>query len=301
MSTLHTPAVTPRTAVALRDVVKRFRGVNAVDGVSFDLQPDTITGLLGRNGAGKSTLLRLIAGHTDLSSGALAVFGQSPYENDAVLERVCFMGERLSFPENYRVCDALAAARIAFPTWDDDLAQSLLEAFSLPARRQVRRLSRGMLSAVSITLGLASRAPLTLLDEPYLGLDAVARRTFYDRLLADFADHPRTVVLSTHLIDEVSDLLEHVVLIDKGRVVIDEEAENLRGSAVLVTGPTPVVEAFAAAHETLRLETLATFTKATLRGVDAGSRDLARGRGLSVETITLQDLVVDLTMNGAPR
>ena len=94
-----------------------------------------------------------------------------------------------------------------------------------------------MLSALGVIIGLASRAPLTLFDEPYLGLDAVARQLFYDRLLADYAEHPRTVVLSTHLIDEVGDLLEHVLLLDRGRLVLDEDAETLRGQAVTAHRP----------------------------------------------------------------
>ena len=93
-----------------------------------------------------------------------------------------------------------------------------------------------MLSAVGIVIGLASRAPLTIFDEPYLGLDAVSRGIFYDRLMEDYSEHPRTVILSTHLIDEVSNLLEHVLVIDNGKLIIDQDAEELRGRAFTVTG-----------------------------------------------------------------
>lgn len=106
-------------------------------------------------------------------------------------------------------------------------------------------------------IGLASRAPLTLFDEPYLGLDAVARQLFYDRLLADYAEHPRTVVLSTHLIDEVANLLEHVIVVDGGRIVVDADADALRSRAVVVSGPIDAVDAVAASGRVLRRETLA--------------------------------------------
>jgi energy-coupling factor transporter ATP-binding protein EcfA2 len=96
-----------------------------------------------------------------------------------------------------------------------------MDDFALPGNRAVKKLSRGMASAVGIVIGLAAHAEITLFDEPYLGLDAVARQIFYDRLLADYAEHPRTVLLSTHLIDEVANLLEHVVVIDRGRIVAD--------------------------------------------------------------------------------
>ena len=103
-----------------------------------------------------------------------------------------------------------------------------------------------MRSAVGIVIGLAARAELTLFDEPYAGLDAVARQLFYDRLLADYAEHPRTILLSTHLIDEVADLLEHVVVLDHGRVALDAPAEEIRGTAMTVSGPAIAVEEFVA-------------------------------------------------------
>ena len=129
-----------------------------------------------------------------------------------------------------------------YPNWSEELARQLLTDFDLPLQRRIRKLSRGMRSAVGIVIGLAARAELTLFDEPYAGLDAVARQLFYDRLLADFAEHPRTVVLSTHLIDEVADLLEHVVVLDRGRVVLDAPADDVRGTAMTVSGPVTAVE-----------------------------------------------------------
>ena len=108
-----------------------------------------------------------------------------------------------------------------------------------------------MNSAVGIVIGLAARAEITLFDEPYLGLDAVARQIFYDRLLADYAEHPRTVLLSTHLIDEVANLLEHVIVIDQGRITVDAPAEDLRGRAVTVSGRAAAVDEFTASRDVL--------------------------------------------------
>ena len=152
-----------------------------------------------------------------------------------------------------------------FPGWDADLAAALMADFDLPAKRPIKKLSRGMTSAVGIVIGLASRAPLTLFDEPYLGLDAVARQLFYDRLLADYAEHPRTVVLSTHLIEEIAGLLEHVLLIDRGRVLLDADAESLRDSALTVTRPGDKVQAFARQHELLHTESLGGHSRAVVR------------------------------------
>ncbi|MFC7574563.1 ABC transporter ATP-binding protein [Klenkia terrae] len=216
-------------AATLDDVTMRFRGQTAVDGVTATLQEDCITGLLGRNGAGKTTLMQLLTGHRVPTSGRVRVFGADPYENDAALSRICFVKESQRYPDHFRVCDVLSSAAMLFPGWDDDVARDLVAEFDLPRRRAVKKLSRGMTSMVGIVVGLASRAPLTFFDEPYLGLDAVARQQFYDRLIADYAEQPRTIVLSTHLIEEIGDLLEHVLLIDHGRVLLDEDAETLRG------------------------------------------------------------------------
>src|SRR6185437_4426143 len=136
--------------------------------------------------------------------------------------------ESQKYPDTFRIIDVLAVAKTLYPDWDDAYAKSLIEDFRLPIKRKIKKLSRGMLSSVGIVVGLASRAPLTIFDEPYLGLDAVARVLFYDRLLEDYAEYPRTVILSTHLIDEVSRLLEHVLVIDNGKLLLDEDADALR-------------------------------------------------------------------------
>jgi len=281
------------TAVARLDgVTMRFRDQVALDDVSAVLEQDTITGLLGRNGAGKTTLMQLLTGHRVPTSGRVEVFGARPFENDAVLSQMAFIKEGQRYPDHFRVRDALQAAAMLFPNWDDDLAQSLLRDFDLPAKRTIKKLSRGMNSAVGIIIGLASRAPLTLFDEPYLGLDAVARQQFYDRLLADYAEHPRTILLSTHLIEEIADLLEHVLLIDHGRIVLDDDADSLRASAVTVSGARDRVEAFGARHEVLHRETLAGSARAVVRLMQEEDPTTA---GLTWEATPLQQLVVSMS------
>ena len=204
---------------------RRYRDQIALDDISLTVEPGTVTGLLGRNGAGKTTLMRIVTGQEFPTTGSIRVFGQVPAENEAVLRRMVFVREEQSYPD-FRVRHAIRVASLFYPNWSEELAQQLLADFDLPPQRRIKKLSRGMRSAVGIVIGLAARAELTLFDEPYAGLDAVARQLFYDRLLAELAEHPRTVVLSTHLIDEVADLLEHVVMLDRGRVVVDRPAER---------------------------------------------------------------------------
>ncbi|GGM49459.1 ABC transporter ATP-binding protein [Micromonospora sonchi] len=288
--------------VTVTDLTKRYGGVTALDGVSFSLAENRIYGLLGRNGAGKTTLMQILTAQNFATSGDVAVFGQHPYENERVLSRISFIKESQTYPSALRVHHVLRAASLVHPCWDEELAQQLVDDFRLPPRRNVRKLSRGMLSSLGIIVGLASRAPLTFFDEPYLGLDAVARQIFYDRLLADYTEHPRTIVLSTHLIDEVSDLIEHVLLIDRGRLLLDVEAEALRGQVLTVAGPVAAVDEFTRTGAELHRVLLGGAARATVRG-DFGptDHDRARALGLTLEASSLQDTVVRLTTatNGA--
>ncbi|MEV6694397.1 ABC transporter ATP-binding protein [Micromonospora sp. NPDC051196] len=282
--------------VTVTDLTKRYGDVTALDRVSFTLAENRIYGLLGRNGAGKTTLMQILTAQIFATSGEIAVFGQHPYENERVLSQISFIKESQTYPSNLRVKHVLRAAGLVYPGWDEEYAQRLVEDFRLPPQRNVRKLSRGMLSALGIVVGLAARAPLTFFDEPYLGLDAVARQIFYDRLLADFTEHPRTIVLSTHLIDEVSDLIEHVLLIDQGRLVLDTEAEALRGQVVTVSGPVAAVDEFVRSGAELHRVRLGGTARATVRGeFGPAEHDRARALGLELAGSSLQDIVVRLT------
>lgn len=274
---------------------KHYGGMHAVDDVSFTLEENRIHGLLGRNGAGKTTLMSLLTGQDFATSGEIRVLGASPVENADVLSRTCFIKESQKYPDDFKVKHVLRSAPWFFDGWDEEFALQLVDEFRLPVDRRVKKLSRGQLSAIGVIVGLASRAPVTFFDEPYLGLDAVARRLFYDRLLQDFAEHPRTIVLSTHLIDEVSSLLEHVLVIDDGRLLIDSDAEELRGSAATVVGTRTAVDAFTEGREVIARAGVGSLASATLPRLDASARAQAQSLGLELEPVSLQQLVVQLT------
>ncbi len=286
------------TIVEANGLTKHFGKVHAVEGATFTMEENRIYGLLGRNGAGKTTLMSLLTAQEFATSGSVEVFGHSPVENASVLERTAFIKESQKYPEDFRVKHVLRSAPWFFGNWDAEFADQLVEDFRLPRDRRIKKLSRGQLSAVGVIVGLASRAPLTFFDEPYLGLDAVARQLFYDRLLSDFAEHPRTVVLSTHLIDEVSNLLEHVLVIDEGRIIIDSDADALRGSATTVAGTAAAVDAFTGDREVLHRERIGGLASATLPGLDTAGRKAAAEAGLELTPVSLQQLIVRSTTSG---
>ncbi|WP_028608408.1 ABC transporter ATP-binding protein [Paenibacillus harenae] len=288
--------------VELNRLTKSYGAVKAVDNVSFSIDENKIYGLLGRNGAGKTTIMHMITAQLFATGGELKVFGDTPYENNRVLNQICFIKESQKYPDVYRIIDVLNTSASFFPNWDHEYALSLAGDFRLPLKRRMKKLSRGMLSSVGIIIGLASRAPLTIFDEPYLGLDAVARSLFYDRLIEDYSQHPRTVILSTHLIDEVSSILEHVLIIDSGTLLIDEEAEALRGRAFTLAGPKASVESFTAGKEVIHREPFGSFVTATVMGNwNAAERKQAEALGLELAPVSLQQLVIYLTNGKAQR
>ncbi|MER7789279.1 ABC transporter ATP-binding protein [Streptomyces sp. NPDC097640] len=287
-------------AISVAGVERRYRDHQALTDVTFDIDTPCIAGLLGRNGAGKTTLLRILAGQEFATSGRVHVFGGGPLENDAVLRRMILVREDQTYPD-LRVRHAVTAASLVYPNWDADLAGTLLDAYELPPNRPIKKLSRGMRTALGITVGLAARAELTLFDEPYAGLDAVARTLFYDQLLADYTAHPRCIVLSTHLIDEAAELLDRVLVLDHGRLVLDALTDDLRGTATIVTGPAGGVERFVADRTTLSRRTMGTQAKAVMVGrLDERDHELADHLRLRLEGVSLQQLAVYAAERHAP-
>lgn len=286
--------------IEVKNLTKRYRETLAVDDVSFTIEKDTIYGLLGRNGAGKTTVMSILTAQNFATSGAVRVFGMDPYENAKVLSRMCFVRESQKYPDDALPRHAFETARLFFPNWNQELADRLIDEFQLPLKRRIKKLSRGQLSAVGVIIGLASRAEITFFDEPYLGLDAVARQIFYDRLLEDYAEHPRTVILSSHLIDEVSNLIERVLVIDRGRMIMDESTDAVRGRAANIVGDTSAVDAFIQGREVIHRESLGRVSSVTVVGaLTADDRARLAAAGLDVAPVSLQQLIVRTTQHAA--
>jgi ABC-2 type transport system ATP-binding protein len=283
--------------VEVRDLTVRYGSTVALQDVSFRLEPGVIHGLLGRNGSGKTTLLSVLAAFRRASAGSVRVDGEEPFENARVMGGTCLVRESGDLIDDTcrKVLDFVACGR---PSWDADLAARLVDRFEIPMRRKPSQLSRGQRSALGVVIGLASRAPLTMFDEAYLGLDAPSRYLFYDELLADYAAHPRTVVISSHLIDEVDRLFERVLVLDHGRVLLDDDADALRTRGLTVTGAATAVETFVARRTVLARRSLGPTSEATLvDDLDDDALRQARSLGLDLGPVPLQDLFVHLTQS----
>jgi ABC-2 type transport system ATP-binding protein len=289
------PSATETSGIRIQQLHKSYGSLEVLSGLDLTLAPGHIYGLVGPNGAGKTTLMSTICNHTFPSSGTILIDGEDPAENAAVLQRICFIHEDQPYNDAFSVASILKAMPTFYPEWDEGLAERLVSRFRLPVERVPRKLSRGQKSAFAIVISLASRAPYTFLDEPYLGLDPTAREIFYEELLTDFGDHPRTVVMSTHLIDEAADLMEEVVVLHEGEIVLQTDVDAARRSAFVARGLTEEVRAFALDREILSERTLGRILSATIRGqVTPQDEDRAAASRISLEPVSLQDLIAAL-------
>lgn len=218
----------PDVIIQAQGLSKRYgRSVLALDEVSFTIGAGQIVGLMGANGAGKTTALKALLGLTDFK-GDLRVLGRDPrLERDALMREVCFIADVAVLPKWLRVGQALDFVAGVHPRFDRTKAEDVLRSTEIKLTQRVEQLSKGMITQLHLALVMAIDARLLILDEPTLGLDLLYRRTFYQRLLNDYFDHQRTILVTTHQVEEVENLLTHIVLLRRGRVVLDSPVSAL--------------------------------------------------------------------------
>jgi len=215
------------TIIEARGLTKSFGSTRALDGVSFSVEAGRIVGLIGPNGAGKTTALKSILGLTSFE-GDLQVLGRNPYtDRDALMREVCFIADVAVLPKWLRVSQALDYVQAVHPRFERARAEEFLRKTDIKMRSRVRELSKGMVTQLHLALILAIDARLLVLDEPTLGLDLLFRRQFYDTLLNDYYDKERTILLTTHQVEEIEHLLTDVIFINHGRVALDSSVEGL--------------------------------------------------------------------------
>ncbi len=242
------------------NIVKTYGNKNALDGVSLTLESGKIYGLIGRNGAGKTTLLSILTSQNPATSGSVQFDGQPVWENPAVLDQLCFSRELNPMAGNnantMKVKEYLRIAATFFPYWDKAMAEELVKIFGLDIKKRINKLSKGMMSMVTVIVALASKAPFTFLDEPVAGLDVVAREQFYRILIDEFTETGRTFVISTHIIEEAADVFEEVIMVDKGKILLKENAQELMERSVHVSGHADEVDHAVAGLNVYREEKL---------------------------------------------
>lgn len=277
------------------NLVKKYKDKEVLKNINLTLEKGKIYGLIGRNGAGKTTLLSILSSQNPLTAGSITLDGEKVWENEQALSHICFSREITMNASGggiagFKIKEYLRIAETYLPHWDKEMAEHLLKIFHLDKKKRISKLSKGMTSMITIIIALASKADFTFLDEPTAGLDVVAREQFYRILLDEFTESGRTFVISTHIIEEASDLFEEVVILHEGELVLKENTQELLESCVYVTGKTEDVDAAVAGMHTYREEKLGR-SKGVMVKMEPGER-IAGNDNITVQSVNLQKIFV---------
>jgi len=287
------------TGVLKAENVYKSYGENEVlHGLNLTIEPGKIYGLIGRNGVGKTTLLGILTGQNTMDSGIVTYNGQPVWENRQALDHICFSRELsanvLMGQNALKVKEYLRAARYFYPSWDQAYAERLLKEFKLDVKKKVFQLSKGQMSMVTILLALASRAPITILDEPAAGLDVVARERLYQLLLEDYAETGRTFIVSTHIIEEAAGVFEQVIILDEGRIIENCPTEELLAQFCYVSGHEEAVERVCRGLTVLQTQKMGRHMTCGVRSDMARLRQAAAEQDVDLSPMSLQKVFVAL-------
>ncbi|MDP4093429.1 MAG: ABC transporter ATP-binding protein [Bacillota bacterium] len=278
---------------------KTYKNVEALKDLSLSIGENKMIGLIGRNGAGKTTFLKTCAGYIRPTSGEISVLGGKPFDNLDVLSNIIFIDEEIQYNTSMRLGEIFRLGAIYYKNWDDAFAKKLLRYFSLDVKQKYKKLSRGMKTQFNMIVGLSSRAPLTLMDEPTLGLDVAVRKEFYQIILKDYMENPRTFILSSHLMSELENMLEEMILIHEGKVVFQKSIEELQSYAVLLNGKQEVLKPFLENKKVLNTET---FGNSIIAGIvnDLSEKDtlFLENNNVDISKVKIEDIYIWLTKNG---
>lgn len=284
--------------IEISNFYKSYGKTEVLKGINLYLEENKIYGLLGRNGAGKTTLLNIISNQIRKTSGEVKLYGEDIFENSKQIENICIIKDNGFGIEDIKVKKIFEAARILYKDWDEEYKNYLVKEFELNLRKKYNKLSRGNQTKVGLIIGLASRAKLTIFDEPSLGLDAATRYKFYNLLLDDFENNPRTIIISTHLIDEVTNLFEEVIILKDGQIYIKDEVADILEKGYFLNGKEeniiPIIENKNIIHREK-------FGNSIIVGIfdnlDEKEKSMLRDKNVEISQIPLQKLFIYLTEN----
>ncbi len=280
--------------IVIKGLCKNYKKTKALADINIEIVPNKIHGLLGRNGAGKTTLLNLITNRIFPSQGQIEIDGRPVHENGSILKNIYYMAEIDFFPGQRRVNRLYKWTKDFYPAFDWDYAVDLAHKFDLDLSLRFNTLSKGYKTISKAIAALASNSPIILMDEPTLGLDAVYRDLLYKEILANYSAQPKTILLSTHLIEEISGILEEGIIIKTGHIIRQENVESLLASAHVASGAIAAVDEYAAGKNLIDEEVMADFKATTIIDSPKDS-DLAQKLDLTLKQTNLQKLFIALT------
>jgi len=285
------------SVIECRRLTKVYGREKALNELSFKIQENKITGLIGRNGAGKTTLLKILAGYLMETTGDVKVFSEHPFNNLNASANTIFIHDQMNLPTALNLMEILDATASFYKNWDSGLAERLFDYFSLNPLQYFSGLSKGMKSTFTMILGLAARCPLTIFDEPTTGMDAAVRKDFYRALLKDYLANPRTIIISSHHLNEIEDLLEDILLMKDGKELLHLPVADLKEWAIGIQGKSSVVNGWITGKEILYTKNIALNHSYVVVKNELTEIELqhAKGSGLEITNVTSSDICVYLT------
>lgn len=278
------------------NLTKSYGKKTVLENLNLTLESGKIYGLIGRNGAGKTTMLSIMSNQNPATAGKVILDGENVWENRKALDRICFSRELNITQENglaaYTIKKYLDVAASYYVHWDKEMAKNLVEKFELKPKQKLGKLSKGMLSMVTIIVAMASKAEFTFLDEPVAGLDVVARELFYKLLLDEYTETGRTFVISTHIIEEAADVMEEVIMLNKGQIIRHANTQELVDSARYVTGLVDQVDGAVCGLEQHHGEKMGRSKGVTVLLKEG--QELNAGYDVTVQPVNLQKIFVAL-------
>lgn len=282
--------------IKINNLSLNYGGYVALKDITLELSGEKIYGLLGRNGAGKTSLLSIIASFREPSTGSIAINGEVPFENAKMMQQVAFIYNKDYKDASENVKAVLQKIQQYRPNFDMDYAEYLIEQFKLNKKKSIKQFSKGMQSALNVIIGLASRTPITIFDEVYLGMDAPSRDIFYKELLKDQENHPRIIILSTHLINEMDYLFDEVILLNKGEILLQEECYSFISKGAAITGNAKIVDNFVQGKKQINVQYLGNTKSVMIYGeLHDHERKTALDKGLEIAPLSLNELFIHLT------
>lgn len=281
----------------IANVSKRYGKKTVLDDLTVKFEQGHSYGLLGRNGAGKSTLINIIMQRCKRESGAIMFDGQIMDNNDKLMSRLFCMNDSTLYPSNFRVKTIFSITDSMYDRFDMEYAVKTAEMFGLDLKKRLKQLSTGYNTIYKVILALASNADFVFLDEPVLGIDVNQRELFYKTLARKMADGTSCFIISTHIIEEIQNLIDRTMILHNGKILLDGDTETLMSRYAAVSGKAETVDAFTSGKNIVCTESMGVFKKAVFEAEDFSENDVPEG--LSIDTVNLQQLFYYLT-GGAP-
>lgn len=285
--------------IKISNVCKKYGDTFAIDDISLTIEENKIYGLLGRNGAGKTTLLNAINNRIFLDEGDIYIDHKNLSEDKDGLGKIYFMTEQNLYPQSMKIKELFNWTSEFYPNFDMSYALELSRKFELNINKKIKELSTGYSSICKLINTMASGAEILMFDEPVLGLDANHRELFYSELMENYIEKPKTIILSTHIIEEVAQLLERVIIIKDGKLIKDENVEQLLTGCYCVSGLNKNIDAYIQEKKCISLDAMATFKSAVIIG-ENGDEEKQQQKELDLEVskVELQKLFIHLTCEG---